>query len=108
MCMALPETTEKISHGAPTFFAYKKVFVMFADNHHDDGRLAVWLPVPTGEQEMLIEASPTTFFKPPYVGTRGWVGIELRTISDKNLTAYVREAWALIAPKRLHKSAERK
>jgi hypothetical protein len=102
MCMALPETTEKISHGEPTFFVRKKVFVMFANNHHNDGHLAVWLPVPTGEQELLIEGAPETFFKPPYVGVRGWVGIKLNNISDEALNSFVQEAWKLIAPKRLH------
>ncbi|MCB0236796.1 MAG: MmcQ/YjbR family DNA-binding protein, partial [Anaerolineae bacterium] len=50
LCLALPETSERLSHGEPTFFVHKKVFVMFADNHHDDGRVAVWLPVPAGLQ----------------------------------------------------------
>jgi hypothetical protein len=108
MCMDLPECTEKLSHGEPTFFVNKKVFVIFADNHHDDGRLAVWLPVAMGEQELLIEASPETFFKPPYVGTRGWVGIELKHISNNDLASFIMGAWKLIAPKRLHKNLERK
>ena len=104
MCMALPKVTEKLSHGAPTFFVHKKVFVIFADNHHDDGNLAVWLPVPIGMQEDLIEAEPDIFFRPPYVGHRGWVGIGLAHISDEELTSFIREAWTLIAPKRLLKT----
>lgn len=106
ICVALPEVTEKLSHNAPTFFVHKKVFTMFADNHHDDGRLAVWLPVPIGIQELLIKKLPDTFFKPPYVGVRGWVGIDLSRISDDDLASYVQEAWAMIAPKRLRKQAE--
>lgn len=101
---ALPEVTEKLSHGAPTFFVHKKVFVIFADNHHDDGHLAVWLPVPIGMQEDLIEAEPDIFFRPPYVGHRGWVGIGLAHVSDEELTSFIHEAWTLIAPKRLHKA----
>ncbi len=101
ICLALPETSEKTSHGAPTFFVKKKVFVMFADNHDDDGRLAVWLPVPVGEQEILINASQKIFFKPPYVGVRGWVGIELAMIPAQDLTAYIQDAWTIIAPKTL-------
>lgn len=106
VCMSLPETTEKLSHGEPTFFVHKKVFAMFANNHHKDGHLAVWLPVPVGVQELLIEGSPETFFKPPYVGVRGWVGLELTNISDQDLTSYIREAWTLIAPKRLREREE--
>ena len=101
ICSTLPETTEKLSHGEPTFFVKNKVFVMFADNHHNDGHIAVWLPVPSGFQTTLIETSPETFFKPPYVGVRGWVGIELDRITDKDLTYHIQVAWELIAPKRL-------
>jgi hypothetical protein len=101
ICLALPETSERLSHGEPTFFVHKKVFVMFANNHHHDGRIAVWLPVPLGFQAGLIEASPTIFFKPPYVGVRGWVGINLDRISDDDLRFHIHTAWELIAPKRL-------
>ena len=71
ICAAMPESTEKLSYGEPTFFVRKKVFAMFANNHHNDGHIAVWLPAPAGLQEMLIHASPEIFFKPPYVGVRG-------------------------------------
>jgi hypothetical protein len=101
ICSALPETTERPSHGEPTFFVNNKVFVMFANNHHNDGHIAVWLPVPSGFQATLIEKDPKTFFKPPYVGTRGWIGIELDRISGQDLTFYIQMAWDLIAPKRL-------
>lgn len=80
ICGTLPDTTEKLSHGEPTFFVRKKVYVMFANNHHNDGHVAVWIPVPPGMQEMLIHTSPRTFFRPPYVGVKGWVGIELDQI----------------------------
>ena len=101
ICAKLPETTEKLSHGEPTFFVKNKVFVMFADNHHNDSHIAVWLPVPSGFQNTLMETAPETFFKPPYVGIRGWVGIELDHITDKDLTYHIQVAWELIAPKRL-------
>ncbi len=101
LCLALPEATERLSHGEPTFFVRNKVFVMFANNHHNDGRIAVWLPVPPGFQEGLLETAPEIFFKPPYVGTRGWVGINLDRVSDADLEEYIHMAWELIAPKRL-------
>lgn len=101
ICLALPEATEKLSHGEPTFFVRKKVFAMFANNHHNDGHLAVWLPVPPGMQTMLIEAAPEKFFKPPYVGVRGWVGIELPEISDEELTYHLYNAYRQIAPQKL-------
>ena len=101
ICSTLPEATEKLSHGEPTFFVRKKVFAMFANNHHNDGRIAVWLPVPPGMQAMLIEAAPEKFFKPPYVGVRGWVGIELAQMSDEELTYHLYNAYRQIAPQKL-------
>ncbi|HRQ42277.1 MAG TPA: MmcQ/YjbR family DNA-binding protein [Chloroflexota bacterium] len=101
ICDALPETTEKLSHGEPTFFVRKRVFAMFANNHHGDGRIAVWLPAPPGIQEMLITSSPETYFKPPYVGVRGWIGIVLPTIGDEDLAFHIRDGWYQVAPKKL-------
>jgi len=101
ICMSLPETTEKISHGEPTFFVRKKVYAMFANNHHNDGHIAVWLPAPLGLQQSLIHSAPATYFKPPYVGPRGWIGVELSAIGDDELAEHIREAWRMIAPKTL-------
>lgn len=101
ICAAMPDCSEKLSHGEPTFFVGKKVFTMFANNHHDDGHIAVWIPALPGMQGALIEAAPKTFFRPPYVGVRGWVGIELEEISDEELAARISEAWRMVAPKRL-------
>lgn len=101
ICNALPETVEKLSHGEPTFFVRKKVFCMFANNHHNDGRIAVWVPAPSGVQEMLIANAPKKYFKPPYVGVRGWIGVELTRVSEEELRFHVREAWRLIAPPKL-------
>jgi len=101
VCMALPETTEKLSHGEPTWFVKKKVFAMFSNNHHNDGHVAVTIPAAIGIQEMLIEQDPEKFYRPPYVGVRGWVGIELARVSDEELALHINEAWRLIAPKKL-------
>lgn len=101
LCLALPGTSERLSHGEPTFFAGRRVFVMFADNHHGDGRVAVWLPAPPGVQSALIEQSPAIYFRPPYIGHKGWVGIELAHVNDDDLEFHIQTAWQLIAPKRL-------
>jgi hypothetical protein len=105
ICLALPGTSERLSHGEPTFFVQKKVFVMFANNHHNDGHIAVWLPVPSGLQSSLIESKPEVYFYPPYVGHRGWIGIELDRISENDLRFHIEVAWELIAPKRLLKKS---
>ena len=102
LCAALPTVSEKLSHGTPTFFVEKDkgAFAMFADNHHEDGRLGLWLPVSDGLQPLLIEDAPATYFKPPYVGASGWVGINLDQIRDDALQIHLREAWELVARKR--------
>lgn len=105
ICAALPGTTEKLSHGEPTFFAGKKVYAMFANNHHDDGHIAVWIAAELGLQATLIRTSPRKYFRPPYVGVRGWVGIELPAVSDEELAEHLLEAWKLIAPTKRARSS---
>jgi hypothetical protein len=105
ICLALPETWEKISHGEPTWFVRKKVFAMFSNNHHHDGHVAVTIPTAIGIQEMLIARSPKKFYRPPYVGVRGWVGIEVALVTDNELALHINEAWKLIAPPKLVESS---
>ncbi|MEG9436248.1 MmcQ/YjbR family DNA-binding protein [Edaphobacter sp. HDX4] len=93
LCSALPGASEKLSHGEPTFFVDRKVFAMFANNHHHDGHIAVWVPAESGAQQSLIRTAPKTYFKPPYVGVRGWVGIELAEIDDEGLALHLVRAW---------------
>ena len=100
ICLSLPDTTEKISHGEPTFFTKKRVFVMFSNNHHHDGHVAVWVPAPPGLQEALIEEAPGAYYRPPYVGGSGWVGIELDQVDDDVLAGHLRQAWNLITRKK--------
>jgi hypothetical protein len=83
----------------------KKVYTMLANNHHQDGHIAVWLPVPPGLQATLIKTEPKKFFFPPYVGVRGWIGIELDAVDDEELSMHLSEAWRLIAPAKFQKPA---
>ena len=108
ICATLPRVSEKLSHGAPSFFVEKDkgVFAMFVDNHHEDGRLAMWLPVPEGLQPLLIADAPATYFYPPYVGASGWIGILLDHVGDDALGIHLGEAWQLVSRK-LRKRAAR-
>lgn len=99
LCLSMPGAMEKLSHGEPTFFTPARVFAMFADNHHGDGRIAVWLPMGPGVQEALIEEAPDTYFRPPYVGPSGWIGVEMARVDDEQLGSLIREAHNLIAAK---------
>jgi len=96
ICLALPGASEKLSHGEPTFFVNKRVFAMFSNDHHHDGHIAVIVPAKPGDQEALVAASPRVYYRPPYVGIKGWVGIELSEVSDDELGAHLTEAWKLI------------
>lgn len=76
VCLALPEATEKISHGSPSWFV-RKMFASYVGRHHGDEHLAIWVAAPEGAQEDMVTADPERFFVPPYVGHRGWLGMRL-------------------------------
>jgi len=103
ICLALPEAGERISHGEPTWFAGKgKVFAMLDNHHHGAEHLAVWLPQPLGVQEELIEVDAKRFFRPAYVGVRGWVGVVLDAGPDWGLVeSLVRDAYVHVATRKL-------
>jgi hypothetical protein len=103
LCLALPETSERLSHGAPTFFVRgKRAFVMVLVDHHGDGIFGLWAAAPQGNQELLVAAEPERFFRPPYVGHRGWLGVRLdRAIDLDEVAGIVEDAWATVAPKSL-------
>ena len=107
ICLALPETSERLSHGAPTFFVReKRAFLMVLTNHHGDGRFAVWCAAPKGMQSLLVEADSERFFVPPYVGHRGWLGVRLdRRIHWDELAGIVEDAYAEVAPSKLVEAA---
>ncbi|MBI5087566.1 MAG: MmcQ/YjbR family DNA-binding protein [Actinobacteria bacterium] len=103
VCMALPEVTERLSHGEPTWFVRdKKVFVQSSDHHHDD-RLGFWCAAPPGVQAELVETEPERFYRPPYVGGRGWLGVYLDVpdLDWDEIASIVREAYRVVAPAKL-------
>jgi hypothetical protein len=107
ICLALPEAIEKTSHGEPTWFAGKgKVFAMLDDHHHGAPHLSVWLPAGLGAQEGLIASDPMRYFRPPYVGVSGWVGVVLDTGPDwREVARLVREAYLSVATTKLRNLA---
>jgi hypothetical protein len=102
ICLALPETTERQSHGEPAWFVRdKKLFVTYSDHHHDD-RVAFWCAAPEGAQQALVAAEPQRFFRPPYVGGRGWLGVFLDVEVDwQEIAEIVADAYREVAPKSL-------
>lgn len=97
---ALPEVTERLSHGAVTFFVRgKRVVAYLTDDHHGDGRLALTCPAPPGVQEEVVDLDPDRFFRPPYVGHRGWIGLRLDVDPDwDEVTRIVEDAYRCVAP----------
>jgi hypothetical protein len=109
ICLAFPETSERLSHGAPTFFVRgKRAFLMLLTDHHGDGRFAIWCAAAPGMQAMLVEADPERFFVPPYVGHRGWLGFRLdRGVEWDELAGIAEDAYAEVAPAKLVEQARR-
>jgi hypothetical protein len=99
ICLALPEATERLSHGAPTFFvAAKKTFVMFHDDHHGDGILGLWCAAPPGVQAELVTEEPDRFYVPAYVGHRGWIGVRLDRKADwAEVAEIIEDAYRTVA-----------
>lgn len=97
---SLPEVTERVSHGAVTFFVRgKRTLCYLTDDHHGDGRLAVVCAAPPGVQEELVDADPDRFFRPPYVGHRGWIGLRVDVDPDwGEVAAVVTDAYRCVAP----------
>jgi hypothetical protein len=105
ICLALPEATEKIAWGEPTWRVRGKLFAQLDDHHHGAEHLAVWLPAPLGEQEAMIFTDPERFFRPPYVGPRGWVGVRIdRRPNWAQVASLVEQAYRQVAPPRLRAS----
>ena len=102
ICLVLPGVTEKQSHGAPAFFAGRQFLMLWADGHHGDGFPHMWCAAPPGAQAELVETEPGRFFRPPYVGGRGWIGVRLDGDPDwDEIRAVCEEAFRTVAPKRL-------
>ncbi|MEJ2861432.1 MmcQ/YjbR family DNA-binding protein [Actinomycetospora flava] len=104
VCLALPEATEKISHGSPSWFV-RRMFVSYVGHHHGDEHLAIWVAAPEGAQEEMVTAEPARFFVPPYVGHRGWLGMRLDVEPEgpdwDEVREVVTDAYRVVAPRRL-------
>jgi predicted DNA-binding protein (MmcQ/YjbR family) len=101
ICLALPGATEKIAWGEPTWRA-GKIFAQMDTHHHGADHLAVWLPARAGVQEALVEENPEQFFRPPYVGKKGWIGVRIDRRPDwRIIAALVNEAYREVASPRL-------
>jgi hypothetical protein len=103
ICAGFPEVTERLSHGSPAWFVRQKSsLAMFVNDHHGDGILGIWCKAPPGVQEELVAQEPGRFFRPPYVGPSGWIGVRLDTDVDwEEIAGILTDAFRCAAPKRL-------
>jgi len=103
----LPETSEKLSHGAPTWWGGRKTFACYHDGQYDEGREAVWIKAPEGAQETLVSGDPDRFYRPKYLGPSGWVGVRLDATADwGQVELLLVEGYRLVAPKRAVKKLD--
>jgi hypothetical protein len=106
ICATFPEVTERLSHGAPTWFVRdKSSFVsLWVNGHHDNDWPHLWCAASPGAQEALVAAEPDRFFRPPYVGHRGWLGVRLDVDVDwAEIAELCEDAYRAVASKRLVK-----
>jgi len=109
LCMDLPEVTERLSHGSPTWFIRdKKTFVTCHHNHHGDGIFGIWAAAHPGAQEALIASDPAVYYRPAYVGHRGWIGMRLEGKVDwDEVEGIIEDAYRAVAPKKLLEELDR-
>lgn len=102
ICLSFPGAEERKSHGAPAFFVGRQFVMLWPDGHHDHEFPHLWCAAPPGAQDELVTSEPLRFFRPPYVGGRGWVGVRLDEDVDwSEIAAICEEAYRTIAPRRL-------
>jgi hypothetical protein len=108
ICLALPEVSERLSHGSPAWFIReKRTLTMFVDDHHGDGILGLWCPAFPGVQEEMVALEPERFFRPPYVGPSGWLGVRLDVDVDwDEVRGILTDSYRKVAPKTLVKQLD--
>ena len=108
ICLSFPEVSERLSHGSPTFFIRdKKTLASFVDDHHGDDIVGIWCPAEPGVQEEMVALEPDRFYRPPYVGPRGWLGVRLdRKVDWDEVRAILIDAYRKVAPKTLVKQLD--
>jgi hypothetical protein len=101
ICLRLPGVTERVSHGSPAFYATKQFVMLWPEGHHDDAFPHLWCAAAAGAQEELVAWSPDRYFRPPYVGGRGWVGVRLDGDVDwEEIAQLCEDAYLSVAPAR--------
>lgn len=100
-CLSLPESFEQEAWGAPTFRIRKRIFAIYAKGVHGDGRTSMWCNAPMGVQRFLVDTESSRFFVPPYVGVRGWLGVVLERVDDRELAELAAQSYCMVAPKKL-------
>jgi hypothetical protein len=102
ICLSFPGVTERPSHGSTAFFAGKQFVMLWLDGHHEHRFAHLWCAAPPGVQDELVTTEPDRFFRPPYVGGRGWLGVRLDGAVDWGELGHIcEEAYRTVAPRTL-------
>jgi hypothetical protein len=108
ICLALPGVAERLSHGSPAFYAGKQFVMLWPDGHHDHAFPHLWCAAPSGAQEGFVGREPDKFFRPPYVGSRGWLGVRLDAGLDRaDLEVICEDAFRCVASRKLVAALDR-
>jgi predicted DNA-binding protein (MmcQ/YjbR family) len=95
ICLAFPDAWEKEAWGEPTFRVGERMFAVFSNDHHGDGRVAIVCKAPPGMQDDAVRGDPERYYVPPYVGGKGWLGMRLdRGLDWKIVASVLRQAYA--------------
>lgn len=107
ICLNFPETEERLNHGMPAFAVKSRTAFVFVQESKKENRASIWFKALPEVQEELVEQDPDRFFRPPYLGPSGWVGLRLDIDLDwEEVAQAAEEAWRLVAPKRAIKELE--
>ena len=103
LCLALPESSERLSHGEPAWFARDKLFATWENHHHGDPVIGLWVKGALGLQEILVGSDPDRYYRPKYVGHKGWIGVrmDVANIDWPQVTDLIRDSYRMSAPKKL-------
>jgi hypothetical protein len=103
ICLALPEATREDTGDHASFTVRKKKFAYYLHDHHGDGIVSVCFKASPGEGAFLIDSDEDRFYRPAYIGPRGWVGLrlDLGEVDWAEISKHVTDSYRMQAPKRL-------
>ena len=104
VCESLPEVATEVAGDQHIAFRIRKrIFAYYLFDHHGDGMIAFTCKSSLSEQRRLVKDDPTSFFVPPYLGSKGWIAIrlDLDEVDWDTVAELARRAYQNVAPRSL-------